>query len=214
MSDIHLSLSALLKQSAMQSCYLRKKKKEKPVSEAMVQGNILAHEKSISEYVEMRGTYNHKSFNNFLIHYAFDEIEVNDKSALLIEHKNITSEKPVEMWYFESCVLQTAVYQAFAKVNKNKHLQTATFHIKEGNPKEELELNNLYLRSQLRMGDDVYTVVVTDPIKLVNFYCRKAEAILDYDNARKFDSLYKFKEYKALKECLSFRPITLESKVA
>ena len=211
MNGIHLSLSSLLKQSAMQSCYLRKKKEEKKVTDAMIKGNKIAQDKSISKYIEMRGTYSHR---HLLIHYAFDEIEVNEASALLIEHKNITSGKPVEMWYFESCVLQTAVYQAFAKMNETKHLQTATFHVNAGNPKLELDLGNLYLRSQLRMGDDCYTVIVTDPERLVNFYCEKALATFEYDDARAFDKNFKRKEYKTLKECLSFRPITLESKVA
>ena len=118
------------------------------------------------------------------------------------------------MWYFQSCVLQTAVYQAFAQLNETKHLQTATFHVNAGHPKLELDLGNLYLRSQLRMSEDCYSVIVTDAQKLVDFYCKKALAIFEYDDARAFDELYKFKEYKTLKECLSFSPITLESKVA
>jgi len=211
MNGIHLSLSQLLKQTAMQTCYYRKNKKEKPVTEQMVKGNEIAHEKSVSKYIEMRGTYEHK---HLLIHYAFDEIEVNDVSALLIEHKNITSEKPVEMWYFESCILQTAVYQAFAHVNSNKILQTATFFVNEGNPRIELDLGNRYLNSQLRMGDKSYTVLVKDQKRLVEFYCEKALATFEYDTAKAFDTKYRRKEYQTLMDCLSFRPITHEGSIA
>ena len=211
MNGIHLSLSQLLKQSAMQTCYLRKKHQEKKVTQEMLDGNQIAHNKSISKYVEMRGTY---PYAHLLIHYAFDEVEVNDLSAMLIEHKNNTSDKPIEMWYFESCILQTAVYQAFAHVNENKMLQTATFFTNKGNPKLELDLGNLYLNSQLRMGNKHYTVLVTDAKKLVKFYCEKALATFDYDSARAFDDKYKFKEYLALQSCLSFRPIVIENEPA
>lgn len=211
MEKIHLSLSALLKQTAMQSCYYRKHKKEKPVTEAMVKGNEIANEKSISKYIEMRGTYEHK---NLLIHYAFDEVDINDVSAMLIEHKNITSDRPVEMWYFESCILQTAVYQAFAHVNQNKILQTATFFTEQGNPRLELDLGNSYLNSQLHMGDKHYTVLVKDHKKLVEFYCKKALAIFEWDTAKAFDAQYRRKEYQTLLDCLSFRPITHERNIA
>lgn len=207
MNELHLSLSQLIKQSAMQTCYLRKNNKAKPVTKAMIQGNDIAIDKSESEYVEMRGTYNH---DNLLIHYAFDEVNVNDVSALLIEHKNITSGSPVEMWYFEYSILQTAVYQAFAQVNRNTKLQTATFYTNKGNPKLELDFGNLYLRSELRMDNRAYTVIATDAKKLVKFYCEKAVATLNYNDAKEFDLKYKHQEYKKLQECLSFRPVKLE----
>jgi len=211
MNGIHLSLSQLLKQTAMQNCYLRKKKQEKPVTEAMVKGNEIAHAKSESKYIEMRGTYHHR---HLLIHYAFDEVTVNDVSAMLIEHKNITSDRPVEMWYFESCVLQTAVYQAFAHVNEDKMLQTATFFTDQGNPRLELDITNKYLNSQLQMGDKNYTVQVRDHKRLVEFYCEKALATFEWDSARAFDAKYRRKEYETLLDCLSFKPISNEEKAA
>jgi hypothetical protein len=200
----HLSLAQLLKQSAMQTCYKRKNNKPVVVTEAMTAGNEIAHQKSESKYIEMRGTY---KYEDLLIHYAFDEVEINDVSALLIEHKNITSGSPVEMWYFESCILQTAVYQAFAQVNSDTMLQTATFHIKNGHAKQELDLKNSYLNSQLRLGDKHYTVLVSDAKRLVEFYCRKAVASFEYATAKAFDAEYKFKEYNTLLDCLSFRPV-------
>jgi|GEM_PF-3044585 len=201
----HLSLSQLLKQSAMQTCYQRKNNIQKTVTEAMIKGNEVAHAKTVSKYMEMRGTYR---IEDKLIHYAFDEVEVNDVSALLIEHKNITSGRPVEMWYFESAILQTAVYQAFAHVNTDKHLETAVFFLNEGNPKMELDITNLYLNSELRMDNKTYKVLVTDAKKLVDFYCYKAVCTFDYTKAKAFDARYKFREYKALQQFLSFRPLT------
>ena len=201
----HLSLSKLLKQSAMQTCYQRKNKVERPVTEAQVKGNEMAHAKSESKFIEMRGTYQHKEL---LIHYAFDEVQPNNVAARLIEHKNITSGKPVEMWYYESCILQTAVYQAFAQVNPDKHLQTASFFLAQGNPKMELDLTNLYLTSELQMSEKKYEVLLKDAKKLVEFYCRKAESTFDYDSAKSFDRRYKFKEYQHLQDYLIYRPIT------
>ena len=207
MDDIlHMSLSDLLKQSAMQMCYLRKKNEKKPVTKGQIEGNKVAHAKSESKYMEMRGTY--KMFNNLLIHYAFDEIQIEEKSTLLIEHKNIREDRPIELWYLQSSILQTAVYQAFVRENPSKDLYTATFYVKEGNPKLHLKLNNNYLRSELRMGDDHYSVVANDAKALVEFYCNKALATLNYESAKSWDAQYKHKEFHHLFSNFVYRQIS------
>lgn len=197
-----MSLSKIMKQSAMQSCYLRKKNQEKTVTQQMIEGNKVAHEKAQSQYLEMRGQY---KYQNLIINYSFDEIKVNEKALTLIEHKNIASGKAVEMWYFESCVLQTAVWKAFMQENPDKHLQTATFFRREGNPLMELDITNKFLNSELHMGEKVYHVQVLDPKRLVEFYCMKAMSTFDYESAKKFDRQFKFQEYNYLQDCLSFR---------
>lgn len=205
---LHMSLSDLLKKSAMQICYLRKnQEKTPPVTKEQIEGNIAAHEKTLDKrYVEMRGTYElHITDKKILIHYAFDEIQPTDVACLLIEHKNIKSGSTVELWYRNSSILQTAAYQAFAKVNPDKKLETATFHVKDGNPKVEFELGNQYIRSELHFGPLVYTVIATEPDELVNFFCQKAIASLDYDSARMWDKRYKFKEFDNLHTHLTYR---------
>ena len=200
----HLSLAKLLKQSAMQLCYERKNKIVKPATEAQIKGNEMAHKKSESKFIEMRGTY---SFKDMLIHYAFDEVQIEDETAKLIEHKNITSGTAIEEWYFNSAILQTATYQAFANTNPNKMLQTATFFIEQGMPMMELDLTNLYLTSELRMDNMQYEVLLKESKKIVDFYCYKAQCSFDYNLARVFDDKYKFKEYNYLKDLITIKPM-------
>ena len=213
---VHLSMSDLLKKSAKQLCFLRKNEdQKKPPSTQMIEGDETAHAKATSKYIEMRGTYKPdititKDIGQFLMHYAFDEIHVNDKSALFIEHKNVKDPDTVETWYLHSSLLQTAVYQALVKKNPNRNLYTATFHVKDGSEKQHLELKNLYENSQLHIGDDKYTVLVTNPQKLIDFYIKKAIASFNYQSAEAFDDKYKFHEYAALKDCFTFRPINDE----
>ena len=202
---IHMSLSGLLKSSARQLCYLRKNKKEKPVTDEQIEGNEAALKKSVG-LVEMRGTYEFEYLDKkILIHYAFDEIQPNDMSCLFIEHKNIKSGSEVELWYRNSAILQTAAYQAFAKLNTNKHLETATFHIKDGYEKQEFDLGNRYLRSELHFGNYVYSVIATTPKDLVEFYKKKAITSLEYDPAKAWDDKYKFQEYDFMHSNLAYR---------
>jgi hypothetical protein len=202
---IHMSLSGLLKSSAKQLCYLRKNRKEKPVTNEQLEGNEAALKKS-EGLVEMRGTYEFEYLDKkILIHYAFDELKPNDKSCLFIEHKNIKSGSTVELWYRNACILQTAAYQAFAKLNPNKHLETATFHVKDGYEKQEFELGNRYLRSELHFGNYIYSVLASTPEELVDFYKRKAIASLEYDPSKEWDGKYKFKEYDFMHANLAYR---------
>lgn len=195
---IHMSLSDLVKKSAMQICYLRKNKEMTPdPTPEQIAGAEEQKRKVQSKLVEMRGTY--AFANNFgqkiLIHYAFDEIIPNDTSCLFVEHKNIPPGSTIELWYRNGAILQTAVYQAFAKCNEDKHLETAQFFINQGYSKLEFELENRYLRSELHLGDVVYSVTAVNFEELVNFYVRKAINTLNYDDAKQWDWKYKRKEF-------------------
>jgi hypothetical protein len=195
---MHMSLSDLVKKSAMQICYLRKNQEKQPEpTEQQIAGAEAGLAKAMSKLVEMRGTYSVP--NNFgqtiLIHYAFDEIVPNDKACLFLERKNIPSGQTIELWYRNAAILQTAVYQAFAKQNTNRELETAQFFINQGNPKLEFDLGNLYLRSELHLGDIIYSVIAVDPRELVDFYIKKAIATLNYESAKQWDWKYKHKEF-------------------
>jgi hypothetical protein len=193
-----MSLSDLVKKTAMQICYLRKNEDRVPEpTEEQIAGAEASLAKALSKLVEMRGTYSIP--NNFgqtlLIHYAFDEIVPNEKSCLFLERKNIPPGQTVELWYRNAAILQTAVYQAFAKHNENKELETAQYFINQGNPKLEFNLGNLYLRSELHLGDIIYSVTATDPKALVDYYVKKAIATLNYDAAKTWDYRHRYKDF-------------------
>ena len=205
---IHMSLSDLIKKTAMQICYLRKNQDKVPEpTQEQIEGSEIQLSKALSKLVEMRGTYAFAT--NFgqkiLIHYAFDEIVPNETSCLFLEHKNITPGSTVELWYRNAAILQTAAYQAFAKANPDKHLETAFFHINNGNPKLEFELNNLYLRSELHLGDMIYSVVAVKFQELVDFYVRKAIATLNYDDAKEWDWKYRRREFDYTHSYITYR---------
>lgn len=205
---IHMSLSDLLKKSAMQICYLRKnKEKIPPATQQQIEGNEAAHAKALDEkYIEMRGTYVMDYLDKrILIHYAFDEISPHEKGCLFIEHKNIKPGSTVELWYRNAAILQTGTYQAFARINPNKHLETAQFYIDQGNPKIEMDLGTMYLHSELHFGNWIYTVHVPEANELVDFYKRKAIASLDYDTARLWDDKYKRKEFDTNHRYIAYR---------
>ncbi len=214
---IHMSLSDLLKKSAMQICYLRKNKEKVPeTTEAQQRGNDAALEKAgDNKYVEMRGTYrlDRSPEQDILIHYSFDEIFPNDVACLFIEHKNITDGSTVEHWYKNSSLLQTATYQAFAENNDNKLLQTANFYVQQDNPKLEFELGNRYLRSELHLGDQVYTVLPIESKTIVAFFLSKAIATLDYTTAKDWDNQYKHKEYDTLHTNVKYNLLQQSGKI-
>ena len=155
----------------------------------------------------MRGTYSIP--NNFgqtlLIHYAFDEIMPNERSCLFIERKNIPSGQTIELWYKQAALLQTAVYQAFAKENSNTELETAQFFINQGNPKLEFNLGSLYLRSELHLGDIVYGVTAIDPAALVKYYVDKAIATLNYEAAKTWDFRHKYRDFEFNHNAFTYR---------
>lgn len=212
---IHMSLSDLLKKSAMQICYLRKnKEKTTQPSEAALEGNEKALGKSESKYIEMRGTYKFKyGKTNISIHYSFDEIVPNEVACLLIEHKNITDNSGVELWYRNSSILQTAVYQSFASLNSDRKLRTATFFINEGNPLQVFDIDKLYLRSELHLGNQIYSVTAVNEQELFAFYLRKATATLSYDTAKEWDTLYKHKEFDHLHNHIKYRLLQQSDRV-
>jgi len=204
-----MSLSDLLKKSAMQICYLRKnKEKTPPVTPGQIAGNEAAHAKSESEYIEMRGTFKvGMKSQDLLIHYAFDEIKLLDKACVLIEHKMIKPGSVVELWYRNASILQTVVYQAFALVNPDRNLETATFFVDQGNPKLSVNIGNSYIRSELHLGDMVFSATAIKQEKIVRFYVDKAKATLNYDTAKEFDAKYKHKEFELLNEYFNFRTL-------
>jgi len=202
-SKINVSLSDLLKKSAKAICYFRKRREQFPVTPRMVEGNEQAQLKSTSEFLEMRGTYEMKKI---LIHYTFDEIEIDESGDLvLVEHKNITEGSIIEPWYFESSILQTAVYRAFLERNPKKEYFTAKFFRRQGYKTKYLDVTKFGERvSILYMGNIKYAVELIHSKPLVEFYKRKANATREYESAIDWDEEWKFKEFAHLEQYIDW----------
>jgi hypothetical protein len=219
METQHFGLADLIKKSAMQICYLRNNPDKAVVTPAQVAGNELALAKATSQFLEMRGTYKLPVNNQeVLIHYAFDEVIPDFKddnkglvmtgSFLFIEHKNITSDKPVTDWYVNNSMLQLAVYAAFNQLNPSRYLNTATFFMELGNPKQTLfapdPLHSFY---QLQFNDTKIDIEPIDVEKMRDFYGFKALATSSYERAKEWDAKFKFKEFDYLKDCFEHSDI-------
>jgi len=202
---INISLSNLIKQSAKQLCYLRLKHSTHTHIHNQLNLTKVLNDKNISRYDEMRGTC---QFGILRINYTFSEMKVNDVSAELIEYKQTSKDIHKEMWYFESCILHSATYQAFAKINPHKILRTASFSLQKGNPLQAIDLTGLYLRSILHMDGKKYKIIVSDAKKIVKFFIEKAIASLDYDTAKKFDKEFKHKEFATLSPHMIYRSLS------
>ena len=213
---IHMSLSDLLKKSAMQICYLRKNKDKEPEpTKKQLEGNEAHIAKAESKLIEMRGTYIYDELKDVQlhIHYSFDEIVPNDVACLFIEHKNITDGSTIELWYRNSCLLQTATYQAFAEKNPNTVLTTATFHVNQGNEKLYYDIKGLYPRSELHLNDIIYNVITLDAQQIVNYMLSKATATLEYETAKEWDKKNKFKDFDNLHQAIKYNNIQQSNRV-
>jgi hypothetical protein len=200
MEQEKLSIANLMRQSAMQLCYLRKKKQQKQPTQKQYAG--VEHQKkvSISEFVEMRGCY---STSKYLLFFSFDEVFVHDDTVIFKEHKNIKG--PIENWYLEYCLLQTAVYQQLAMMQEEKMLYTAKFFQKQGYNCNVINYENKKLRSILSLGEQNFYNVYPNSTELVNYFLRKADASQEYETAKQWDALYKFKDWHQLNKYLTFQ---------
>lgn len=197
-----LSMSKLIKQSAMQLCFFRLRNMEKPITKKIIDGTAYQEKVSISEFKEMRGCY---ETEEYLIFFAFDEVFVDDDNITLKEHKN--TEGKVEQWYIDSSILQTAVYHQLALMQEKKELYTAKFFQKQGYTCNHIDYNNKTLKSILSMGEQQIFEIMPKSAELVNHFVNKAKHTYDYDSARKWDAEHKFKDYNQLKQFINVKII-------
>lgn len=144
---------------------------------------------------EMRGTY---IKDNICINFSND-IVCND---CIIETKSRMKDRPTEDWYFNSSILQCAVYKALLEKCNGK-LVTATFFAELGHPFIETNVkpNIDYL---LRFGDDTYKIELINSDAIIDFIVKKAKAALNWTDAFNFDSKYKHLEYETLKNYFKY----------
>ena len=147
---------------------------------------------------EMRGTY---IKDNICINFSNDIVTKNS----IIECKSINRE--VEEWYFESSLVQCAVYSSLLQ-KTNGDLVTSKFFSDMGNPiiKTTVDKNIDYL---LRFGENTYKVTVNDADKIVDFMLKKAKATYTYNEEKTFDLCYKQKEYETLKQYFNYNRIEI-----
>jgi hypothetical protein len=212
MKVLQLSLADLIKKSAKSICYMRKPEKDFTQQKANSKLPEIEEQKI---YYNMRGTYIANAIIRLNgnveeiqlnINYTFDSIEINELAAVFVEKKNINN--TIELWYKNICLMQTAAYQAFAKSNINKQLQTASFAIANGATPLKMDLKNKFLRSELKMGEqEIYSIYVPEPKEIVNYFIEKAIHSLNYESAILWDAKHKYKDFDFLHTNINYRNI-------
>ncbi len=134
--------------------------------------------------------------------YFSNDIVCNDK---IIEVKNIDENRTLEKWYFNSCVLQSAIYKTLTYYCNNK-LRTSKFHVNNGNPFIECSLNE-NIPFLLYMGKEQYEINVLNYDVFLRYLTKKAKSVLNWDDAKFFDLKYKGKEFDILKNYIKINKI-------
>lgn len=190
------SASDLIKKSAAQIKYLqlrrelyRKRLTENCQRGVNYQAKMACKLEAAEEY---RGTY---CQNDIVIYFCNDLVT----ARKIVEVKSVVG--AVESWYFESSLLQTAFYKAMLMLS-NGWLFTPKFRIKEGYARNKIQVNPL-IDYHLLFGNKEYKIIIPtieDAKIIVDFFVQKASIIAkgSWDEARSFDSKYKFKQYEAL----------------
>jgi len=136
---------------------------------------------------EMRGTF---IKNDICINFSNDIVTKNS----IIEVKSVNGS--VEDWYFNSSVVQCAIYSALLQ-KSDGCLVTSMFFTELGNPMIRTRVNPR-IGYYLRFGDEMYRINVLNADKIVDFIVDKAKHCLSWDSAKEFDNMYKRKEYQIL----------------
>jgi hypothetical protein len=191
-----ISASELVKRSASQLIYKEVKKLEWESTPRQSVGNVFAEEivKKEQGSAEKRGIINIK---DDLLFFCVDMVKENK----LIEIKMIEDENNYEDWYLYSSLLQATYYATLA--TKIKTLDTPKFRKKEGYSQEIIQIPDKFT-FELWFGNfQKYQVYPNE--RIYNHYLNKIKIIKkgveqkNWDNARIFDSKFKFKEFSIYK---------------
>lgn len=218
--NTNLSTSQLVKMSLKQLLYFKLNNIQKPVTQAMLDGNDFA-QKLINEQnfdlIEL-GTYHPvKGMNNteIRLYFSVDAIDADDTHNHFYEIKSNLLENTPEglQRYLEKSILQATLYNSLLMSNINTPqalLSTSEFYLKE-NPfvqKRFLTVDNKKEnRFYLLFGDNKTFEVFYDQ-KVLNHYIAKAQILWEcmnvdpteaYDKASKYDAHFKNKEYSILR---------------
>lgn len=197
-SSISFSASSLVKSSASQILFLSLKNERPRPTKAMLEGTHNQQQVSTSAFKEMRGIYTEYGITVF---FCIDEIQ----GTTLIEHKYIVGELPD--WFLYQSIIQTALYSALThSVSK---LETASFFVNLGNPKNYLDTRKVPYSSILKFTGNclkTYKVECLDNAKLIKYFIDKAFIIAskDFTKTRAYDAKHKFKDWEFLKSIISY----------
>ena len=196
---IYFSAADLVKKSAAQIKYLR----DKMVSiHTWKMEHGIEYQREIAEQKEESAEeFRTSRTDDNIVVFACHDIVCPDK---LIEVKSI--EFGSEQWYLESSLVQTAYYKSLVMTSDGS-MFTPKFRIKEGF-KREYKSVSPNIAYHLQFGEDDYVIEVQNPIKIINYFLEKAKATLgDYEDARVYDKLHKFKHFEELKDLFTYEKI-------
>jgi hypothetical protein len=188
----NLSASQLIKSSLAQMVYLTKRRIQKPVTKAQIEGNKYAEQVSKGLPQELRGTVR---YDMFTIFFCLDALG----GDTAMEIKNVEGE--YEDWYFKSSLIQTSLY--FSLLDKVSYLDTPAFRRKEGYDEIFVDLKENPIHHYHLLFGEHFVLSVSKNEDVYKHYIRKAymfcEAMAhDWEEAmytaKKWDSKYKFKE--------------------
>jgi hypothetical protein len=198
------SAKDLLTRSCMQIKMFAEYPERKPQPSAMVNYGE-KFQKAVANTIpniigeEMRGRYI-DSVSGIVINFS-NYIVCNDK---IIEVKSVSY--PVQDWYFNSSILQCALYKSFILSGAN-HLETASFYVSLGNERVETYIDTNNVRYILIFGEEKYEIFVSNPYEIVSFFVNKARCCNNWAIAKEWDAKYKHLEYEILAKYIKYKPI-------
>jgi hypothetical protein len=199
-----LSASDLIKKSAMQIKYLRDHTVEKVVTPSQLEGEQFQNTQAIDlEAVqEMRGIYKK---NDLMIFFVNDMILPNR----IIECKSVDLSRETPDWYFESSVLQAAFYKSLL-MNTNGILTTPTFKLNKGYKNTTIKVDP-NIEYQLLFGSVYFSIQITkkQSLKIIQYFVDKAIATYDWNTAKEYDRVHKFKHYSDLKDQFKIEDVSV-----
>ena len=189
------SAADLVKKSASQILYFELLKIQRQATPRQIQGNAYADKITMKEEAssEKRGII---SLEEDLLFFCIDMI----KDNTYVEIKMVDNMNDYPDWYLHSSVLQSTFYNTM--LGKVKTLDTPKFRKKEGFKQEIIPV--LEERTfELWFGEDKYEIFENEDI--YDHYQQKLKVIsksakeADFEEVRKWDSQFKFKEYEIFK---------------
>lgn len=199
---INFSAADLVKKSASQIAYFEMKKLERVASPRQIKGNQYSDEvvQKLGASSEKRGTIIGEKYR---LYFCIDMIQKN----VATEIKMVDGE--YEEWYLQSSIIQSAYYAQLLK--SVQYLDTPKFKIKEGYEQDFIDTTNIQWKYELLFGNKKYSV---EPCyRLQVHFEDKIDTIIEtltsknWFHVKKWDSMYKFKEWEEFKKYIKFKPI-------
>lgn len=212
MSVNRYSASELIKRSAAQLVFFREANVTPPVTAQMRVGEAYQH--NISEKFKSEG---HKVADEMCGCYTYDENAIYFcidivRDDEFVEVKSVLDENKQNSliypeWYFQSSILQCAVYKSLLIGMDGCTLTTPKFRLDAGYELITKEVNKS-LPYRLKFGEvGTYTVDVLDENRIIKFIKDKINALENFSTARAFDDKFKHREFDFLKDCFTYSKI-------